>query len=386
MSRTKDQSGSKVRLFVTAAGEGQAFLTASVVAPCPPEQAAAEAYGRIGAHLAREGMGIVHERAYGCLSAHEAVASARAEALAGAGLDADTALTYIQGCPLWGEGWAGVNLQAVRAGGVRTVRDGDGRAAGRSWRRHGATYLLLQNLQGGDGERTTQADRMFDRAQRLLAGQGVEYLSVARTWIYLSDILSWYGQFNPVRTRWYNAFGLLPGSASGNGSPLLLPASTGIEGDVPTRAAVAMDLLAVVGGEGCPVTVEQMSNRRQKDAFRYGSSFSRGACIREPDNMQFLVSGTAAIDERGQSILPGDAPGQIGATFDIVNDLVAQRGAALRNVCDANFFVKRPQDADALAAVVAERGLGDIPAVCMVADVCRDELLFEMDGRAVLPA
>ena len=32
--------------------------------------------------------------------------------------------------------------------------------------------------------------------------------------------------------------------------------------------------------------------------------------------------------------------------------------------------------------MAAERGLEDLPAVCVVADVCRDELLFEMDAEA----
>ncbi len=385
-TRQPNQSEGNVRLFITPAGAGQAFVTASVVRPCSAADAGAEAYAKIADYVDGEAMEIVHERAFGCLAACPAVTAARTKALKARSLDADTPLTFIQGCPLWGEegGFAGVNLQAVRRSpesGARTVRDEAGQAAGRCWQRDGTEFLLLQNLQGPAGAgRADQADRMFERAQRLLLSQGLSYKTVARTWIYLSKILDWYNEFNPVRTRWYGQFGLMPAaSPSGNGSAILLPASTGIEGDFPTGAAVAMDLLAVRGGQ-----VEQMTNRRQKDAFKYGSSFSRGAHIRQQDNAQVLVSGTAAIDEQGRSIFLGDVARQINATFDIVGDLIAQKGAALRNLCDTSIFLKRKQDAEVYRQVAAERGLENLPAVAVVADVCRDDLLFEMDARAVM--
>lgn len=381
-----NSTGENVRLFVTPAGSGQAFLTASVVSPCSAAAAAEEAYARIAAWLAEQQMEIVHERAFGGLAAHGPLLAARSAALRAKSLDADTPLTYIQGCPLWGDekGLAGINLQTIRQSGeasVRTVRDEAGAAVGRAWQRDGGNYLLVQNLQGPAGaSRPQQADAMFQRADQILSSQGVKYKSVARTWIYMSKILDWYNDFNPVRTRWYGQFGLMPAAAAGgNGATIMLPASTGIEGDFPSGAAVAMDLLAVCGG-----AVEQMTNRRQKDAFKYGSSFSRGACIRQSDNTQVLVSGTAAIDEQGRSILLGDTRGQIGATFDIVGDLIAQHGATLRNMCDASIFIKRKQDAEVYREVAAERGLADLPAVAVVADVCRDDLLFEMDGRAVV--
>ena len=33
--------------------------------------------------------------------------------------------------------------------------------------------------------------------------------------------------------------------------------------------------------------------------------------------------------------------------------------------------------------MVVQQGRADLPAVCIVADVCRDELLFEIDAEAV---
>jgi len=47
-------------------------------------------------------------------------------------------------------------------------------------------------------------------------------------------------------------------------------------------------------------------------------------------------------------------------------------------------FVKRPEHAAVFQEMARERGLEEFPAVCVVADVCRDDLLFEIDGEAAI--
>ena len=96
------------------------------------------------------------------------------------------------------------------------------------------------------------------------------------------------------------------------------------------------------------------------------------------------VSGTAAIDERGKSLFPGDIRSQINCTLDKVQTLLGQEGAGLADICAATVFVKRPEYADVFREIVIDRGLTDLPAVCIVADVCREELLFEIDAEAVV--
>ena len=127
--------------------------------------------------------------------------------------------------------------------------------------------------------------------------------------------------------------------------------------------------------------VRQLSNPGQQDAFQYGSAFSRGALIRQPDVSLIQVSGTAAIDEQGQSLYPGDVRAQIDCTFDKIAALIGQEGATLTDIAAACVFVKRPEDALVYQERAAARGLSNLPAVIMVADVCREELLFEMDAE-----
>ncbi len=167
---------------------------------------------------------------------------------------------------------------------------------------------------------------MFDLAERALRRLGTDYHSVARTWLYVSDILSWYGDLNKSRSACYRRFGLMPEHANGR---ILLPASTGIEGDTPSGAAVTMDLLAVELEPGSSIEVHQMTNPRQKDAFAYGSAFSRGAAVSAPGGTWISFSGTAAIDEAGVSCHPGDFRAQMHMTLDVVEALIGQEGASL---------------------------------------------------------
>jgi enamine deaminase RidA (YjgF/YER057c/UK114 family) len=203
---------------------------------------------------------------------------------------------------------------------------------------------------------------------------------VIRTWFYLSDILDWYGDFNRTRSACYERFGIMPGCTDNS---LLLPASTGIGGNTSSGAVATMDLLAVVGEPAARPVVRQLTNRGQMDAFRYGAAFSRGALVEGPVESMFQLSGTAAIDEGGKSLFPGDVRGQINCTLDKVAALMAQAGARLSDICAATIFVKRPEYAGTFQEIAAERGLADLPAVCVVADICRVELLFEIDAEAL---
>ena len=349
-----------------------------------------DAYGPALEQLKQHGMEIVHERVFGSLAVRNQVLAARSEAMRERSLDDGVPVTYVQGQPLCSEGLAGISIQAVRpraAEDIWTIVEG-GVPRGRGWKRGGATFLMLQDLHGflegpgQDNARQGQVIRMFDRADRILREQGAQYGDVVRTWLYVSDILDWYGELNAARNARYRDLGLLPDPAAGPGAGRLPPASTGIRGENPYGAACVMDLIALGGESDSRPEVVPVSSRRQLDAFEYGSAFSRAMCVREPDLVHIHISGTAAIDEQGGSLFPGDCRAQVLRTIDTVEALIAQQGASLDDICEATIFLKRAEDAGVLREAIQARGLEEMPAIYVVADVCRDDLLFEMDGTA----
>ena len=206
------------RIHLRSVVEDLAHVTASVADPSgDAARASEEIYARISDILTRRRMQVIHERIFGSLKLREAILEARRRALAQSGQGEDWPITFIEGRPPWGDGLAGVLIQAVRpqqAGEVRTITD-DGVARGRRWKRNGATFLMLQDLHGaaaGAG-RESQTAAMFERANRILELQGATYRDVARTWIYLPNILQWYEGFNAARSAKYREFGLIPASA-----------------------------------------------------------------------------------------------------------------------------------------------------------------------------
>jgi enamine deaminase RidA (YjgF/YER057c/UK114 family) len=142
-----------------------------------------------------------------------------------------------------------------------------------------------------------------------------------------------------------------------------------------------LDLLAVVGPPESRPLLRQLSSLAQPEAITYGSAFSRGALIHQGDVSLIQVSGTAAIDEQGRSLYSGDVRAQIDRTFDKIAVLVEPEGATLADIAAACVFIKRPEDALVYQERAAARGLENLPAVIMVADVCREELLFEIDAE-----
>lgn len=371
---------------LTWSGTGELFLVVSAQTPMAAATAAAGFYGQIAATLKTHSLAIVHERIFCSLSVEAAVLAERKRAFLPHGLPVVTPITCIEGQPVWGEGLAGIIIQAVPVERTRTLVDND-LPCGRAWQSHGAEYLLLQNITGtgtvagAPVERSLQVCQMLDRADRILRQQGGSYRDVVRTWFYLSDILDWYGDFNRARSEKYEQFGIMPGGVHDR---LHLPASTGICGDTGSGAAATMDLLAIIGEPASRPTVTQLTNRGQLDAFRYGAAFSRGALIRGKAGSILQLSGTAAIDEGGKSLFPGDIHSQINCTLDKIAALMSQVGSVLGDIAAATVFVKRPEYAAVFHEIAAERGLEGLPAVCVVADICREELLFEMDAEAVI--
>ena len=373
---------------VTEAGPGQAYLVAAGSPGHPTAQTAATAYGLIARELKERHLQIFQERAFGSLSVWPIVRSVRRRVFQSLGLKPDGTITYVQGLPLWGKGLSGIIIRAVKkrepADRIWTIRH-QGWPVGRGWQRQGHITLILQNLQGLNpgtnswNRPSHQARWILDQANRILNEQGATYSDVVRTWFYLKDILSWYGGFNQVRTTMYGEFGLL----SQDGKPVRrLPSSTGIQGSMPSGASAALDLLAVVGPSGAQPPVRHLSSPGQPEALVYGSAFSRGALIEEPEVSLVQVSGTAAIDAQGQSLCTNDIRAQIDCTFEKIELLLGQVGGTLADVAAASVFIKHPEHARVYYERAAARGLQDIPAVVKVADVCRAELLFEMDAEA----
>ncbi len=369
-------------------GQGQRFLVATCPSPHPPAAAARIAYRQIASILATHSLAVVHERVFASHRFQPPIADERCLALGDHPDSTAGPVTWIQGHPSWGEGLAGVIVLAVESDRVRPLYSPAGQRCGRRWTTGDCTFTVLQGIDGVDSlsrpnSRQEQCTRMFERAGQLLEAHGSSFDQVIRTWFYLDAILDWYDEFNQVRSRYYDKCHLRPRGCSDH---LRLPSSTGIGGQNPNGTAGMMDLLAFSHQSGAPehlINPVQLRNTGQRDAFLYGSAFSRGTLIPQPYADTIELSGTAAIDEQGHSMFARSVTDQIDCTFDKIDSLVQSTGAAGYRFAAATAFVKQGRDATHFWQR-ARRIQPDFPAVCVIADICREELAFELDARLIL--
>jgi enamine deaminase RidA (YjgF/YER057c/UK114 family) len=229
-------------------------------------------------------------------------------------------------------------------------------------------------------DRAAQARRMFARARSALGALDFEYRQVARTWLALRGILEWYGPFNAVRSAFHAEQGIgVPGAHSA------APASTGVEGASNGEQCV-MDLLAVEPRGGASAVDLIAESRMQGDARAYGSSFSRAALLAGADRGTLLVSGTASIGPDGQSLHSADPEAQAQHTLRAVGALLGAQGADWPDLVGGTLYVSHLEALHAFDRAVARTGVGPLPLVPVLADLCRPELLVEMDAIVQVPA
>jgi enamine deaminase RidA (YjgF/YER057c/UK114 family) len=138
----------------------------------------------------------------------------------------------------------------------------------------------------------------------------------------------------------------------------------------------------------------------QVSAFRYGAQyspqspkFSRAMAVLGPEAVATLVSGTASI-VNSETKFVGDVEGQTHQTLDNIAALIAREnfarhgaagaGATLRDLVLARVYVKHQRDYQKVRAICKAR-LGELPVTYAVADVCRPDLLVEIEGIAFTP-
>ncbi|MCX8037694.1 MAG: Rid family hydrolase [Candidatus Sumerlaeia bacterium] len=237
------------------------------------------------------------------------------------------------------------------------------------------TYVALSGISAPEaGDAESQARAVFERAAAALRQIGGDMRSVARTWVWLDDILSWYGRFNEVRNRFFSECGILDGRTE-RSCP---PASTGIGVSLAGRPKCGLDVVAIVG-EDAEIRHYQAAGD-QDFALKYGSAFSRAACALTPGGETVYVSGTAAIDAKGATEHVGDPRAQIEDTLEHVRAVLRDMNCGEADVVQAIVYCKTPEVERVYRSMKPALSW---PHVTVLADVCRDNLLFEVEATAM---
>ena len=343
--------------------------------------------GQIAAELAKRKIQPIQEKYYGRREVREDVLRHRKETYRRHGLDGEVPVTWIEGIPLEGSDFVGLQIWGVASHDgetcVRTVENPiTGR--GRVWKGRGFEMLHLPAVRGtqADGKlpagHAAQAQQMFTNVELGLKAHGLAYTDVARTWIYVSRLLEWYGDLNRVRNAIYVPAGL--GARDG----VAFPASTGIQGRMADEECL-VDVLALKRSASATVVAEPIRcSPRQDQSFNYGSAFSRGMTFDIEGKKTVHISGTASINTAGASTHIGDAECQSLETLMSIAAILEAQGGSLRNITSATIFCKDKAAWEAWTRVTRLLQVPDFPKIFVLADVCRDDLLVEMESVSVI--
>lgn len=204
-----------------------------------------------------------------------------------------------------------------------------------------------------------------------------------RTWNYLADInveqdgLERYRQFNLGRHEAFVGSGRLT------------------RGNVPAACALGTArgplTIAFMAGRTAPTPIE---NPRQVSAYHYPNhygprspTFSRAAFAQLPGQELLFISGTASIVGH-QTLHVGDVAGQTRETLTNIAALVEAANAHTRSTpytlaeLSLRAYIRHAGDYPIVQEIV-ERHIGaDAPVVYVQADICRNDLLVEIEAMA----
>ncbi|MCX6622929.1 MAG: Rid family hydrolase [Acidobacteria bacterium] len=123
--------------------------------------------------------------------------------------------------------------------------------------------------------------------------------------------------------------------------------------------------------------------------YQRPSSFSRGMRVDLNGLVILLISGTASIDERGDSVHIGDFRAQMRRTLANITALLAAEGATWHDIVRTTCYL-RNMERDYTAfneertAFYQEQNLDPLPASTGIqAILCRPELLIEIEAIAM---
>ena len=147
-------------------------------------------------------------------------------------------------------------------------------------------------------------------------------------------------------------------------------------------------------GPGSPVEKHAIrAGSVLNEAYDYPkpSSFTRGLRIDIGDKTLLLISGTASIDDAGQTVHLGDFRAQLWRTYRNISALLESEGATwhdiVRTTCYLRDIERDYKDFNEVRTAFFDwLGLDPLPASTGIqARLCREDLLVEIEAMALMP-
>jgi len=255
--------------------------------------------------------------------------------------------------------------------------------------------LHAAGMMGEPGDSITEAaEKAFEAGLRILQAEDLSIHHIIRQWNYIENIAfvdresgshQNYQDFNDVRSAYYEKGDFRNG----------YPAATGIG---MNTGGVIINFVAL--SESDHVRVRPIQNPGQIDAHRYSANvlqgdksvkctpkFERAKVISFNSSHYFYVSGTASILGE-KTMYPGDVEKQTITTIENIFRLFSRENQDQLGIhfdvsqirfSHLRVYVKHQDDIPLVRKICQER-LNSSSSLFLESDVCREELLVEIEG------
>lgn len=235
--------------------------------------------------------------------------------------------------------------------------------------------------------------QVFDDLQLIFNKVAFPVNTIVRQWNYIENILGFDGQ-----EQRYQAFNNVRSAVYGNlFNETGYPAATGIG---MNRGGVIIEFVAVQSGELKSVAI---NNPSQIAAHTYSKNvlageecllkttpkFERARYLELFEKKLIFISGTASIiGERTVGV--GNPAQQTEITINNIKQLYSKEilnqlsGETLNpKYGHARVYIKNPKDFPVIKRTFKSH-FGKLPVVYIIADICRNDLLVEIEGKVIL--
>ena len=256
------------------------------------------------------------------------------------------------------------------------------------------TQFLIGNVQSNIlNECRSNSEKAFSGLKNIFETANFSLNSIVRSWNYIENILGFdsdkqrYQEFNDVRSGVYGDTFKQKG----------YPAATGIG---MNRGGIILEFIAVKSDE---VVTKPMDNPAQISAHNYSETvlvgeecmvkttpkFERARYMELFDKKLIFISGTASIlGEKTMGV--GDAVKQTETTIQNIKQLYSAK--TLQKISDnkpktrfghARVYIKNREDFATIKKTF-QTHFNNLPVVYIIADICRTDLLVEIEGKVIL--
>jgi enamine deaminase RidA (YjgF/YER057c/UK114 family) len=266
-------------------------------------------------------------------------------------------------------------------------------------------YLVINSLNGkyivGCGLGTIleksdiqkQGNVAFDQMQQVLNNENISFGNVIRQWNYIKDIVGYTGEdqhyqiFNDIRSAYYKKATFKNGYPSATGIGM---SHNGVIIDfialVPVSDTNIIPIKSPVQADAHQYSENVLAQNTTSTAKKTTPKFERAKIVLNKNQGTIYVSGTAAI--KGElSSDQFEIKQQTSLTIENIYQLVSNGNLTLQGINGSfvatpqyfRVYIKNRSDFKLVQDIVSKK-LGKIPVLYVEADICRPELVVEIEG------